>query len=239
MEQATVQRLLRLNYTFYTDLAAAFAATRSSRQINLDKIVTYIPPGVKLLDVGCGNGRLAQRLAQAGIPVEYLGLDFSAELVAIASAQCAAQTHFAVADITQPNWASQWPVSHFDIAALLAVLHHIPSHALRQSVLHQIGTLIRPGGLLLMTNWQFTHHPRLQKKLVPWATVELDERDLEPGDALLDWKRGRIGYRYCHQLTEAEVQQLAAASGLTVREQFTADAGLNLYSILCKLTNAP
>lgn len=239
MNQDLAQRLLALNRSFYADFAGAFSETRSSAQPSLDKIVTYIAAGVKVLDVGCGNGRLAQRLEQAAISVTYVGLDCARALIEIAAGRAArlqhVQARLYVADITQPGWqdALEPPFQPpFDVIAALAVLHHIPGFELRRQVLSNLGALLRHGGTLVMTNWQFTAHARLRKKIAPWQAVGIDEREVEPGDALLDWKRGGRGYRYCHLLTVAEVEQLAAASGLQVSEQFCADGGLNLYSIL-------
>lgn len=40
----------------------------------------------------------------------------------------------------------------------------------------------------------------------------------EPGDYLLDWKRGGQGLRYCHLVDEAEVERLAAGSGFRARD---------------------
>ncbi len=229
-----VERLLALNRTFYAEFAGAFSGTRSSAQSNLNRIVTYISPGVKALDIGCGNGRLAQKLDQAGLDITYLGVDFSAGLIELARSAPLRRVNaaFCVADVTHPGWSQSLPGAPFDVAVMLAALHHIPSFDLRRDVLRDIGAVLRPGGLLIMTNWQFTRNERLRKKIVAWQTVGIDERDLETGDALLDWKRGGTGYRYCHLLTEGEVERMAAQSGLDVVEQFHADADLNLYSLL-------
>lgn len=241
MNQDVQQRLLALNQSFYARFAGAFSETRASARFGLDKIVTYISAGVKVLDVGCGNGRLAQRLDQAALGITYVGIDCAPELIEIAAARTAhlqhVRVHLRVADITQCGWADALEPPFqppFDVIAALAVLHHIPGFELRRQVLSNLGALLRPGGTLVMTGWQFTSHARLRKKIVPWQVVGIDEREVEPGDALLDWKRGGHGYRYCHLLTVAEVEQLAAASSLKVSEQFCADGGLNLYSVLVK-----
>ncbi len=252
MKPELARQLVALNQSFYTRFAAAFSETRSSVQPALDRIVTYISDGVKVLDVGCGNGRLARRLDRAGLHIAYLGVDFAAELIELARSRCTSlrhvTAHFCIADITQPGWPAQIaPVladlpqlqPPFDVALALAVLHHIPGFALRRDVLRSLHALVQPGGTLVMTNWQFTQNERLRKKIVPWQVLGIDERELESGDALLDWKRGGTGYRYCHLLTAAEVQDLAAQSGFEVIEQFCADADLNLYSRLRPVIGTP
>ncbi len=242
MNSQLVNQLVGLNRQFYAGFAHTFSETRSGSQASLDKILTYISSGVKALDLGCGNGRLAQKLDAAGRELNYWGVDFSQELVNIAAARCARLRHvkaqFHVADITQIGWHRQAsPLLGFpplDAVLALAVLHHIPSFELRRAVLQDAHSLLRAGGQLIMTNWQFTNSARLRKKILPWQTIGVDEDELEPGDTLLDWKRGGTGQRYCHLVTENEAQRLAEQSGFSLVEQFYADANLNLYSVLAK-----
>ena len=236
MDTQIVNQLLAINRKFYSDFARAFSETRSSAQTRLDRIVAYIADDVKVLDVGCGNGRLAERLEKEGRRVRYAGVDASADLIAIASARqrrlyrVAAEFH--VADIALRNWSGALPPASFDIAVALAVLHHVPSFDLRCEVLRSIHALLKPGGTFIMTNWHFERNERLRKKVVPWPAAGIDEHALEPGDALLTWERGGTGYRYCHLITMSEVLRMAAQSGLQIVKQFYADADLNLYSVM-------
>ena len=236
MDTRIVQQLLAINRKFYSEFARPFSETRSSAQTRLDRIVAYIGDAVKLLDVGCGNGRLAERLEKEGKHVEYRGVDASPELIAIANERKTnwhrIAADFSVADITSPNWNARLPADSFDIAAALAVLHHIPSFELRCQLFRDIRTRVKPGGMFVMTNWHFERNERLRKKIVPWQQVGLDESDVESGDALMTWERGGVGYRYCHLLTMSEVLRSAEQSGFQVVKQFYADADLNLYSVL-------
>lgn len=235
MTPELVTRLIEINRKFYSDFARAFSETRSSGQSRLDRIVAYIGDGVKTLDVGCGNGRLAERLEREGRRAQYVGVDASPQLIAIASARAARLHHvaatFRVADITAPDWSAAIDAP-FDIAVALAVLHHVPSFELRCNVLREIRALLKPRAQLVMTNWHFERNERLRKKIVSWETLGIDARDLEVGDALMTWERGGKGYRYCHLVTQAEVKQLAEQTGFQIVEQFYADADLNLYSVL-------
>ncbi len=241
----TVKQLAAINQSFYERFAVPFAESRSGRRTQLDWVVRRIPDGARVLDVGCGAGDLAERLEREGRAVHYVGIDGSRELVQIALNRCA---HFRrvtfdmiVADLMKPDWHRLLPQPgtatydcEYDIALALAVLHHLPGRENRERVLNTVATLIRPGGQLVMTNWQFLAHERMRKKIIPWATVGLAESELEPGDALLHWKRGGSGSRYCHQITALEVEQLASSCGLRILEQFTADEGMNLCTVLRK-----
>lgn len=236
METRIVRQLLAINHTFYSEFARAFSETRSSAQTRLDRIVAYIGSDVKVLDVGCGNGRFAERLEKEGRHVEYVGVDASPELIALANARKSklhrVAADFIVADITSANWSRALSSNSFDIAIALAVLHHIPSFDLRVQVLRELGAQLKHGGKFIMTNWHFERNERLRKKIVPWENVGINAREVESGDALLTWQRGGIGYRYLHLITQSEVLRMADESGLHIVKQFYADADLNLYSVL-------
>lgn len=239
MDSQIVNQLLDINRKFYSEFARSFSETRSSGQSRLDRIVAYIGGDSKVLDVGCGNGRLADRLEREGRQVQYVGVDASPELIAIASTQKSRWHHiaaeFRVADIATPGWGDVFEQSSFDLAVTLAVLHHVPSFELRRGVLREIHALLKPDARLILTNWHFERNERLRKKIVAWDVVGLDASHLEEGDALMTWERGGRGLRYCHLVTQAEMKKLAEQSGFRVMEQFYADADLNLYSILAKI----
>ncbi len=235
MDAQLVKRLLALNREFYARFARDFSETRAAERTNIAPIMPYLSNGVKVLDVGCGNGRLAARLDREGLELAYVGIDVTPGLIDIAKTRELRHVtaEFRVADSTTPGWSDSLEAdAPFDVALMLAVLHHLPGLDLRREVLCAIHSLLRPGGILVMSNWQFMHNERLRNKIVPWQTVGIDVGALEEGDALLDWKRGGTGYRYVHLLTEAEVQMLAEQSGFQVIEQFRADANLNLWSVL-------
>ncbi len=234
MDAEIVNRLIKINKDFYSQFATEFSETRSSGKINLRHILPYLAESSKVLDIGCGNGRLAQRLDREKIHATYLGIDSIPELIEIASASSPQlqnlRTTFRIADITQSGWNAD--LRYYDIAIALAVLHHIPSFDLRAAVLRNIRAALKPTGILLLTNWKFDENIRLRRKIVPWSTVGIDEQALEPGDALIAWKRGGTGYRYVHLITPKEVERFALSAEFKIEKQFYADAGLNLYSIL-------
>ena len=153
-------------------------------------------------------------------------MDVTPAFVAAARSRAArlARVHaeFLPADITAPGWTEPLRTrAPFDVALAAAVLHHIPAFELRCAVLSAIRTLLRPGGMLVLSSWQFQNDPRLEQKVVPWQRVDIDAGELEAGDTLIDWKRGGEGYRYCHLLSPAEIEQLAGLAGYEVVAQST------------------
>ena len=241
MEKEIAERLLALNREFYAAFARPFAASRPVSDPGLVSILPYIPQRASVLDVGCGNGRLAILLDRERPGTTYLGVDAAPELIALARDQAAQLTtiaaEFRVADVARPGWGGGLAGAPFDCAVALAVLHHIPGFDLRARVLREIASLLKPGGCLILSTWQFLGSARMRRKIVDWTEVGIAEESLEMGDYLLDWKREGRGLRYCHLVDAAEVERLAAESGFRVRQTFRAggrEGNLSLFAVLDK-----
>lgn len=235
------RRLLTINRTFYERFAAAFASTRFGKQPGYDRLWPYASGAQSVLDLGCGNARLARFLAGQGWRGIYWGIDISQPLLALARQMTQAlegmQACFLVLDLAEPGWSGVFSRSRFDVVFALALLHHIPSHAYRQAFVTEMARLVRSGGYAILSTWRFLHNTRMRRKIVPWETIGLRAEEVEAGDYLLDWKKEGIGYRYVHHVTEEEMTHLATQAGLHVVEMFHADGregDLSLYAVLRK-----
>ena len=249
MDEKIIEQLLALNYAFYATFARPFAASRSLSDPALTCILPHIPQRARVLDVGCGNGRLALLLDRERPGTTYLGIDAVPELIEVARAQAGQlatiSAEFRVADVARPGWSEKLHSTRpsallrtsFDRVVILAVLHHIPSLSLRVQVLRESASLLASDGRLILSTWQFLDNARMRRKIVDWAKVSIPEKALEPGDYLLDWKREGQGLRYCHLVDEAEIEHLAAESGLRMCKTFRAggrEGNLSLFVVLDK-----
>ncbi len=239
MESQVVAQLLRLNRDFYERFGDAFAQTRGPQQPGLQKLAAYLPNTGALLDVGCGNGRLAHVLDLVAAAVTYVGLDASERLLASAQAQAGSLRHvhaeFLRVDVTEAGWEQVLPLRRFEGMALLAVLHHLPGDHLRRNLLHTLRALAAGDAVLIVSTWQFMASERLRRKIVPWSAVGLTPDQVDPGDYLLDWKRAGYGLRYCRLIDQAELSALAHQTGWRVQTMFNADGAqddLNLCAVL-------
>ncbi|MFG2693017.1 class I SAM-dependent methyltransferase [Kitasatospora sp. NPDC048407] len=100
--------------------------------------------GRAALDVGCGTGRFARRLAQSGLRVD--AIDRSAEAIAEARAASARTAddrapHFRHADLTE----LQLPQGHYDFISCLATVHHMPF-----ATVAALRDALAPGGVLVI-----------------------------------------------------------------------------------------
>ncbi len=246
MRTETYHALFDLNRAFYASFAGDFAATRRGWPPGFMRILPYLSPAANVLDVGCGNGRLLAFLRAAGWLGAYVGVDSSTGLLAAAEALALPNARFVLADLLANDWprdaASRLKPRFQDDLQIptpeaivcLAVLHHIPGRANRVQFLAQCARLLPADGRLILSTWQFMTSPRLRKRVLPWATVGLSEKDVEPGDYLVAWGQAAAGRRYCAFIPEAELASLTGEAGLTPSTLFHADGhegNLNLYGV--------
>ncbi len=250
MTDETAHRLDALCRRFYARNAADFSATRQAAWPGWERCLPYLlpsepdpggEPSWRLLDAGCGNGRLAAFLAERSPGrLRYLGVDASPELIEEARGSRGADARFAVADLVTLDPAGLGEAS-FDAIALFAVLHHVAGRERREALLARLAGALEPGGHLVATVWRADAFARFRDKIVPWESCEartgirVSPEEVEPGDVLLPWKHDPRALRYCHFPDEDEANALARAAGLPLREAFDADGregALNRYWVL-------
>lgn len=104
-----------------------------------------IAPHWRILDVGCGVGDLAARLAADLSDGAVLGVDSSASMVERARrVNARGNVSFAVADVR--DLASVAPAGSVDLVVSTAMLHWLPGPE-HPVALRQIHRVLRPGGL--------------------------------------------------------------------------------------------
>jgi ubiquinone/menaquinone biosynthesis C-methylase UbiE len=140
-------------------------------------VLRALPPNCqRALDVGCGRGALARKLAAHC--EEVVGIDADSQCIAhvMASTEVLRNTTFINGDVLthalQPN--------SFDFLAAVATLHHLP---LRRA-LQRFSDLLRPGGVLVIVGLYRTVTP------TDYA-VAGDSSSNQLGDSITS--RGRAG----------------------------------------------
>ena len=134
----------------FSDLAHRWWDTESEfrplHQINplrLDWIQNLIPlKGLRVLDVGCGGGILADAMARKGADV--LGIDLSTKALKVAQLHALeAQTEgVEYREISAEALAAEQPGS-FDVVTCMEMLEHVPDPSL---VVKACAALVKPGG---------------------------------------------------------------------------------------------
>ena len=225
MDKKRVQKILEQNKENWEAVADEFAKTRKWNWRELKFLSEYIKDGQKVLDLGCGNGRLCKLLQSKDI--EYIGVDNSQGLIKIARRQFNKFT-FLVADAL--SLGAQLPNNEFDIIFSIAFLHHIPSKELRLKILKDCFSILKPNGFLIFTVWNLK-----QWKLI-WR-YRLYSLFLGQRDVFIPWKAGEKKiWRYHHVFTLREIRGLTKKAGFEIIKcQKDSLRGFNLIIIAQKV----
>ena len=108
----------------------------------------------RALDMGCGNGRHAQLLAEDGADV--VGLDVSRGLLAEARER-ATERDFSVDLVHGDAGRLPFKADQFSQIVYVATLHHLPSREARRASLSEVGRVLEPGGRGLVSAWSTAH----------------------------------------------------------------------------------
>lgn len=271
MDNATAQNLIDLNTRFYAEHAASFSATRSAPWEGWRHVADIArehfgdtPAALRVFDLACGNLRferfLAEQLPHASLhvtaidncPALAVGTDQLARVdyrsLDILTSLLAKSDHGSDGAIADPRTSAldtAFPHANCDLAVCFGFMHHVPGAELRRAVLSRLIDSVRPGGIVVVSFWQFMNDERIARKAARSLDLALAQppfagfasSSLEEGDHLLGWQADDAAFRYCHHFSTTEIDQLAASvSPLAAPiDTFSADGSnhsLNRYLVL-------
>ena len=146
-------------------------------------VVRHCPPGAAL-DVGCGTGALAARLAGAGY--ETVGVDPSEGMLEVLR-----QRSPQVRAVRASAESLPFPDDSFDVVLTVAVLHHIADRGGVRRTLAEMVRVAKPSGRVLV--WD--HNPRnpYWGNLMARVPQDTGEERLLPEGELLEGLRAAGG----------------------------------------------
>jgi SAM-dependent methyltransferase len=118
-----------------------------SHPVNLEWLRPHLPLDAWVLDYGCGYGRVLDLLHRVGYR-NLVGVDASAGMIDRARTL---YPHLDLQQIDPPH--VPYADGHFDAVLLFAVLTCIPGDADQQALLRELYRVVRPGGLLYVSDY--------------------------------------------------------------------------------------
>lgn len=197
---------IKLNKDTYNKIAKHFSDTRAFVWDDLKPLKRYVKDGDRILDLGCGNGRLYQLFSD--LSIDYIGVDQSEELIKQAQTKFP-DIRFETGEMTKLDVED----NTFDAVYCIAAYQHLPDEQTRLAALNEMKRMAKQGGYIVMTNWNlfsqtaYKRHPQFA-----------------PGDFMIPWKDGKTGTtiaeRYYHGFTVPELEALARKVGLRIESQY-------------------
>jgi ubiquinone/menaquinone biosynthesis C-methylase UbiE len=197
----------------YDRIAAHFAATREHPWPEVESFLDG-RAGDLTLDVGCGNGRHAELLAD--LADTTVGVDVSRELLRTARERAAARG-FELALVQGDAAALPVVADAVDLAVYVATLHHLRPRRRRVRSLDELARVLAPGGRALVSAWS-TAHDRFDAR--------------ESFDTTVEWTLpgGETVPRYYHIYDPDEFGADLDASDLRTVESFVSSG--NCYAVV-------
>jgi len=213
MKAKVVEKLRELVKNNYQTIATNFDLTRKTEiWPPAKKYCQKISANQKVLDLGCGNGRLYEALENK--KVIYLGIDSSQELLDLAKKNYP-EGKFLLGDILELEKILK-PEEKYDYIFCLATLQHVPSRQLRVEVLKNIKKYLAKDGEVVISNWNLWRSKH-NKLIFKFALAKIFGRnELDFKDIVFSWKSNQgeaVSDRYYHAFTKRELKKLAQEAG--------------------------
>lgn len=200
MKSSTIAALDRINRRFYGDEAKDFDQTRHGPWAGWQRVADAVRERLprtrplRVLDVGCGNGRFGRFLAEAlpEVEIRWAGLDASGPLLERARTNldranlCAPATLefnlLGSSDSDRPRLprpSALWPepscgeapaaaADGYDLVVAFGVFHHVPG-PIQAGVFADMAEITRPGGLVVASFWQFAELDHYAGRRISWT----------------------------------------------------------------------
>ncbi len=248
MIRSTIQQLNQLNQDFYKQVAVSFDQTRQYSWQGRFKLLPHIRKinqPIKVLDIGCGNGRFAGFLDEKQLQFSYHGVDSSSQLLEIAKDslnELSVKFQLNQLDVVEELLNDSLTSSlnqKYDLIVAFGLMHHLPSFKVRQKFFINISRLLfDANSLAVVTAWQFAADKRFENKHADPSKADLSKDQLERNDYILGWKDHPTAFRYCHFVDDKEIEKLSQYfENLKLIDDFLADGKsnqLNRYLIFSK-----
>lgn len=213
MKKDYADYLLKYSMEVYDDIAVQFSKTRNGFWSDLNFLIDYAKSGLKILDLGCGNGRLLNALKDK--EVQYVGVDNSEKLLSEAQKNYPEyKDKFWKADALNLPFAE----NEFDMIYSIAVLQHIPSKEYRMKFLKECLRTLKKDGKLVLTVWLVkngSNHYKKANNIFQRVKSLLKLSDFDYGDVMIPFvvDNVNLGDRYIHAFSLKELVMLVRKAG--------------------------
>lgn len=145
-EETRWSRIGGLSGDEYAEHFAALARSGKDMHGEASFCAAILAPGARVLDAGCGTGRVGIRLAELGFAV--VGADLDESMLAVAR-RTAPEVPWHQADVSRLSAADLDGASDFDLVVMAGNVVPLLAEGTLPRAMSSIASLLRPGGVVV------------------------------------------------------------------------------------------
>ena len=216
MDQKNAEKILKETEAGYDLMAEKFSETRKHFWRRLEFISDYVKEGDRVLDFGCGNGRLLELFS--GKNIEYLGTDVSEKLINIAKEKYSDKNN-SFLKISSSDSLSL-PGDSFNLIYSIAVFHHFPSKKYREDIARELYRVTKKDGYIVITVWNLYQKKYLKNIIKNWLSKLKEDSNIDWNDCYISFtdNSGNKFQRYHHAFTKRELKNLFSGAGFKIEK---------------------
>ncbi len=198
----------------YNEISKHFSETRNTPWLEFEYFRKYVNKNDRILDLGCGNGRVYEFFKDYGIT--YYGLDISEKLINIAKKKYP-EPNFKVGNMINLPYENNF----FDTVWMIASFHHLRDKKERIQTLKEIKRVLKENGILIITVWNL-YQIKYLKYVINGVYDRLNGKTKKINDLFIPWKKKDSTkiHRYYHAFLPNELFELIKREDYTVLEHF-------------------
>jgi SAM-dependent methyltransferase len=219
MRQKIADEILNKVVVDYDQIADEFDSTRNNPWYEFEIYKELIRKDDKVLDLGCGNGRLYDYLES--MDIDYVGVDVSTGLLEKARLKFRKKAKLQKVKFKKGSFLDiPYVRPVFDKIICVASFHHIPGKKYRMEALKNMKTVLKTDGTLVISVWNLWQ--KRYRKYIWESLFRLNKYDF--GDTLIPWGKSGVN-RYYHAFSLYEMRSLLRESGFYIVDELLVKKG--------------
>lgn len=224
MRQKKAKKILEHVKSTYDIIGEEFDETRQQPIKEFKLFEQWLKPGMHILDLGCGNGRLLRSLHETlkdepKPAFNYLGVDNSETMLRMAKKNHPHENFIQGDHLKIPSKDGA-----IDMIFNIRAFHHLPSKKMRLQALAEMNRVLQPNGILVITVWNLLRPGFWKPALKAFLRFIYTLGGYGWKDFFIPW--GKKAKRYYHAFTPMELMKLVTNTGFEIEELFAVKDGI-------------